>query len=170
MLMDMEVAGSQPKGNSKPEESKLPIPIPLVVGAIVVALGASAWAVYDYWARQHPPVPPVLTAEAKAYVRNLQLSEVEMKAAESYMKQRVVEIVGKIANNGPRQVNVVEINCVFYDPYGQVVLRERVPIVGGRTGALASGSKKNFRLAFDNIPQSWNQALPQLVIAQIIFG
>jgi hypothetical protein len=159
--------GSQQKGNSKPEESQFPIP--LVVGAIVVALGLGAWAVYDYWARQHPAAPPVLTAEAKAYVRNLQLSEVEMKAAESYMKQKVVEILGKIANNGPRAVNVVEINCVFYDVYGQVVLRERVAIVGRRTGALVPGNKKNFRLAFDNIPESWNQALPQLVIAQIIF-
>jgi len=165
----MGAVESRQKG-AKPEESKFSVPIPLVVGAIVVALGLSAWAAYDYWARQHPPAPPVLTAEAKEYVRNLQLSEVEMKAAESYMKQKVVEIVGKIANNGQRPVNVVEINCVFYDPYGQVVLRERVSIVGRRTGTLAPGSKKNFRLAFDNIPESWNQALPQLVIAQIIFG
>jgi hypothetical protein len=38
------------------------------------------------------------------------------------------------------------------------------------TGPLAPGGKKNFRLAFDNIPESWNQALPQLVIAQTVFG
>jgi hypothetical protein len=114
-------------------------------------------------------VPPVLTAEAKQYVRNLQLSDVEMKAAESYMKQQVVEILGKIANHGSRTLNLVEINCVFYDAYGQVVLRERVAVVGRRTGSLAPGSTKSFRLAFDNIPESWNQALPQLVIAQIVF-
>jgi len=64
---------------------------------------------------------------------------------------------------------VVEINCVFYDAYGQVVLRERVAVVGRRTGSLAPGGMKSFRLAFDNIPESWNQALPQLVIAQIVF-
>jgi len=65
---------------------------------------------------------------------------------------------------------VVEINCVFYDPYGQLVLRERVTVVGRRTGPLAPGDKKSFRLAFDNIPESWNQQLPALVIAQIVFG
>jgi len=141
-----------------------------MVGGIVVILGLSAWGGYDYWQRKHPPAPPVLTAEAKQYVHNLQLSGVEMKATESYMKQRVVEITGDVTNNGPRAVNVVEINCVFYDPYGQLVLRERVTVVGRRTGRLAPGDKKSFRLAFDNIPESWNQQLPALVIAQIVFG
>ena len=151
-------------------KTKASVPIPMVVGAIVVALGLGGWAFLDYWARKHPPAPPVLTAEAKQYVRNLRLSDVEMKATESYMKQRVVEITGKIANNGERAVNVVEINCVFRDAYGQVVLRERVAVVGRRTGGLAPGDKKSFRLAFDSIPESWNQALPDLVIAQIVFG
>ena len=95
---------------------------------------------------------------------------VEMQKHESYLKQAVVEITGKIGNNGNRILHVVEINCVFYDPYGQVVLRERVPIVSQKIGGLAPGEIKNFRLAFDNIPESWNQALPQLVIAQIVFG
>ena len=152
------------------ETSKLSIPIPVVVGGIIVVLGLSAWAAYGYWQRKHPPAAPVLTAEAKQYVHNLQLSGVEIKAAESYMKQRVVEITGDVANSGPRAVKVVEINCVFYDPYGQLVLRERVAIVGHRTGLLAPGDKKSFRLAFDNIPDSWNQQLPALVIAQIVFG
>jgi hypothetical protein len=158
------------KAVTKAEEKSFSIPIPLVVGGIIVVLVFAAWTGYDYWARKHPPALPVLTAEAKQYVHNLQLSDVEMKAAESYMKQQVVEIVGNITNNGPRTLKVVEINCVFYDAYGQLVLRERVPIVGSRTGALAPGQKKSFRLAFDTIPQSWNQALPQLVIAQIVFG
>jgi hypothetical protein len=162
------LAGDNP--TTKTEGARLSVPVPLVVGAIIVMLGLGGWVFYDYWLGKHPPAPTVLTAEAKQYVRNLQLSDVDMKAAESYMKQQVVEILGKITNNGSRTVNVVEINCIFYDAYGQVVLRERVAIVGHRTGSLAPGGKKSFRLAFDNIPESWNQALPQLVIAQIIFG
>jgi hypothetical protein len=157
------------KPGTKTVEAKVSIPIPLVVGGIIVILGLGAWGFLGYWERTHPQVPGVLTAEAKQYVRNLQLSEVEMKATESYMKQKVVEITGKIANNGSRPINVVEINCVFRDAYSQVVLRERVAIVGRRTGRLAAGEKKNFRLAFDSIPESWNQGLPDLVIAQIDF-
>ena len=92
-----------------------------------------------------------------------------MEAHESYLKQQVVEITGNIQNTGDRVLETVEINCVFYDPYGQVVLRERVPIVSTKMGKLAPGETKPFRLAFDNIPESWNQAMPQMVIAGIEF-
>ncbi len=63
----------------------------------------------------------------------------------------------------------MEIHCLFRDRYGQVVLRERVAIVGRRTGPAAPGQTRNFQLTFDNIPESWNQAMPDLVISQIQF-
>jgi hypothetical protein len=146
------------------------IPVAVLVVALVVILGAGFFLYLDRASRRPPPPPAPLTAEAKAYVHNLQLMDVDMQKHESYMKQAVVEITGKIANNGSRNLRVVEINCVFYDPYGQLVLRSRVAIVGQKMGGLAPGEIKNFRLAFDDIPDSWNQALPQLVIAQIVFG
>jgi len=143
-------------------------PVLIAVGLAAVGL-AAAWYLF---LRHGPPEPakPLLTPEAKAYVRHLQLSDVEMKAKESYMRQAIVEITGKITNAGGRPLRVVEISCVFFDPYGQLVLRERVPIVSEKMGGLATGATKSFRLAFDNIPESWNQALPQLVIARIVFG
>ena len=61
------------------------------------------------------------------------------------------------------------IGCVFYDAYGQVVLRERVPIVSPKIGAVAREQIKPFRLPFDNVPESWNQVMPQLVMAGIEF-
>jgi len=145
-------------------------PVAVLVVGLVVILGAGFFLLLDRASHRPPPPPAPLTPEAKAYVHNLQLMDVDMQKHESYMKQAVVEITGKIGNNGTRALRVVEINCVFYDPYGQLVLRERVPIVSQKIGGLAPGEIKNFRLAFDDIPDSWNQALPQLVIAQIIFG
>jgi hypothetical protein len=143
-------------------------PVLMVIGLAAVVLLA-AWYLFF---RGGPPTPekPLLTPEAKAYVKHLALSDVEMKAKESYLKQAVVEITGKITNTGERPLKVVEINCVFFDPYGQVVLRQRVPIVSQRMGGLKPGEAKSFRLPFDDIPESWNQALPQLVIARIVFG
>lgn len=107
--------------------------------------------------------------EAKAYIRNLALSGVEMKAAESFGGQQLVEIVGSIANNGGKALKRVELNCVFYDPYNQVVLRETVPIVRPDKGGLKPGETKPFRLPFDNLPKSWNQAMPQMVMAGLVF-
>jgi hypothetical protein len=111
-----------------------------------------------------------LTPDAKAYVRNLKITEPEMKAKESYMKQSIVEITGKIKNDGDKPLKVVEIFCSFYDAYGQIVLRERIPIVREKMGGLKPGEEKPFRLPFDTVPESWNQSMPNLVIAGIQFS
>ena len=145
----------------------------LVLGGIVISLtfvlGLGGFLFFNRAAKKPPPAPPPLTAEARTYANKLKLSNVEMKAHESYLGQRLVEIEGNIQNVGDRMVKTVEINCVFYDSYGQVVLRERVPIVSPKIGAVAPEQIKPFRLPFDNIPESWNQMMPQLVMAAIEF-
>ena len=140
----------------------------IVVG-LVLMLGLAGFFFLDRAAKKPPPAPAPLTGEARAYARNLKLTDVEMKAHENYLKQGVVEIVGNIQNVGDRIVKTVEISCVFYDAYGQVVLRERVPIVSPKIGAVAPGQTKPFRLPFDSVSESWNQAMPQLVMAGIEF-
>jgi hypothetical protein len=152
-----------------PKKKQISIP-PLAI-VIVLALGAgvAAFLYLDRAAGQPTPAPPPLTAEARAYVRYLKLSDVQMNAHESYLKQSIVEITGNIENAGTRKLDLVEIRCVFYDAYGQVVLRERVPIVSKKTGGVAPAEIRSFRLPFDNIPESWNQMMPQLVIARIDF-
>ena len=110
-----------------------------------------------------------LTPEAKAYTRNLKLSEVGIKATESYVGQAVVEITGKVTNAGDRPLQQVDLMCVFYSPVQQVVARERVAIVRPKNGGLKPGETKDFRLPFDNLPPAWNQSMPQMVIAGIVF-
>lgn len=141
----------------------------LYVAAVVVLLGAGVWGYTRYVDRQGASDIP-LTPEAKVYTRNLQLSDVELKASENYFQQSVVEIDGKIANTGGRPLEAVEIYCVFRDSYGQLVLRRRLAIVSRRMGGLKPGETKSFRLPFDDLPQSWNQAMPQLVIAGVKFS
>ena len=160
-----------------PEKQKAPIsPAAIVIGIVGIA-GLAGFLYLDQAAKRPPAPPPPLTGAAKEYVKYLRFVSADgkapeapkMEAHESYLKQSVVEITGNIQNTGDRVLEVVEINCVFYDPYGQVVLRERVPIVSTKMGKLAPGETKPFRLAFDNVPESWNQAMPQMVIAGIEF-
>lgn len=152
-----------------PKNKQVSIPPLAIVIVLALAVALAAFLYLDRAAKQPLPAPPPLTAEARAYVRYLKLADVEMKAHESYLKQSVVEITGNIENAGNRKLDLVEITCVFYDAYGQVVLRERVPIVSRKIGGAAAGESKSFRLPFDNIPESWNQMMPQLVIARIDF-
>jgi hypothetical protein len=144
-------------------------PASIVIGlAIILILGAFGWLTFG--PKPPPPPPPVLTAEAKQYLDNLALSNVHMQAAESLANQRVVEILGDITNKGDRTVKLAEVTCVFNDYYGKELKSERVAIIGRTTGPLAPGASKPFRLAFDDLADTWNQALPALVIAQIQFN
>ena len=135
-----------------------------ILAAMLLLGGAVAWYV------NHPATvssAPPLTPDAKAYVRNLQLSDVTMKATESYVSQMVTEIEGKITNGGARPVKEIDVFCIFYNRYGEVVLRQRVPIL---KSLVKPGESRLFRLPFDTIPESWNNQMPQLVIAGIEFG
>ena len=140
-----------------------------IVVALVLLAGLGGFVYLDRESKKPAPEPPPLSGAARAYANNLKLSEVEMKAHESYLKQSVVEITGNIQNVGDRVVKLVELKCVFYDAYGQVILRDRVAIVSPKIGAVAPGQTKPFRLPFDNVPESWNQIMPQLVMAGIEF-
>ncbi len=152
---------------TKAEPLGLPVPA-LIAAAALLVVATAGYFFYQSSQRRTPPLP-ILTKEAADYLPNLQLSEVQMKAAESYLGQAVTTISGKITNAGQRTLRLVEIHCVFRDPYGQIVLRERVAIIGRKTGPAAIGQTHTFELTFDNIPQSWNQAMPDLVISQIQF-
>jgi len=140
----------------------------LVAGGLLVAASAGGYLLLRR-SQNRPRDVPVLTREAADYLSHLKLSAVEMKAAETYLRQTVTTIGGQITNTGPRAIRMAEIHCVFRDFYGRVVLRERVAIIGRKTGPAASGQTRPFQLTFDNIPEAWNQAVPDLVISQILF-
>lgn len=152
----------------KPVEKRSRLGLPIYIIAAVALAGGGLF----YYLQKPPAVAPEipLTPEARTYVQNLKLEDVNMKASETYVKQVLVEIEGKVTNAGDRNLDVVEIYCVFTDSYGQLVLRKRVPIVSHRMGGLKPGETKSFRLPFDDLPDSWNQAAPRLLIAGIKFS
>lgn len=152
---------------SKPEPRPLISTPAVIVGIVLLLVSAGAWYLSQPAGKAQGPV---LTPEAKAYTRSLNLADVGMKATLNAANQQLVEITGTISNKGERHLKSVSVNCVFYDAYGQIVLRERVEIVRARTGGLKPGETKPFRLPFDTLPGSWNQGAPQLVIAEILFG
>ncbi len=82
-----------------------------MIGTIVAVAMIGGWI---YLRKPVPrPAEASATAEAKAYLPNLTLSDVTMKATENFMKQQVVEIEGKIANKGSRPLQSVDVYCLF---------------------------------------------------------
>jgi hypothetical protein len=149
-----------------PDVKISPASIVIALGVILV-LGAFSWLTFA--PKPAPPPPPVLTPEAKAYIGMLNFSNVHIQAAENMVNQRLVEILGDITNTGNRDIKLAEVNCVFSDFSGKELQRERVAIIGQTTGPLKAGGTKPFRLAFDDLAESWDQSYPKFVIAQIQF-
>ena len=141
---------------------------PIVIGVVAVLVVGGLLAYLTLAPKPGPPPAPVLTQEAKDYLPSLKLSDVGLQAAESYINSSLVEVLGKVTNNGNRAVKVVQVNCVFRNVYRQPLYRELATVVG-KFGPLKPGETKPFRLAFENPPQGWNQDMPDLVIAQIQF-
>jgi hypothetical protein len=144
--------------------------MPVIIGGFIVVVCAVAAFFYLRHPSPQRPDSGAATPEVKAYVKNLQLSDVRMQATENFMKQQVIEIQGKIANNGQQTLQQVDVYCYFYGIDGREIHRERVPIVKSTKGnGLMPNQVRNFRLPFDSLPEGWNQAMPRLVIAQIEF-
>ena len=149
-----------------PDVKISPASIVIALAAILI-FGAFGWLTFG--PKPAPPPPPVLTPEARQYLPSLQLANVRMQAAESYLNARLIEIFGDIVNTGNRGVKSIQVTCVFRNFGNQEIARERVFVVSERGGVLKPGDNRAFRLAFDNVPNTWNEQMPTLVIAQIQF-
>jgi hypothetical protein len=154
---------------SRPANHKNP-PLAFVLSGVLIVI---AVVLVLFYLRKPSPEKAQngpASAEARAYVSNLVLSDVSMKAAENFMKQQVVDIEGRITNNGPRPVESVDVYCLFRGVDGREIYRERVPIVPPKAVPVKPKETRPFRLAFDELPDGWNQGMPTLVIAQISFA
>jgi hypothetical protein len=142
--------------------------VTLIVVGIIILAGLVGGVIY-----LSRPTKPIVessaSAEAAAYLPHLVLSDVSMQASENFMKQQVIEVNGKITDNGPRTLKTVDVYCLFYNVEGQEIHRERLPIIQSKTAPLKPGETRPFRLPFDAVPDGWNQTLPKMVIAQITF-
>lgn len=140
----------------------------LIVGGIAAAVVPFF---YLEWKRdqERPPEQIVLTEQARAYLAKLDLGSVEMSATENALGQTLVEITGKIRNLGETHVLRIRLNCVFFDVYGVELHRVLSTIVRAGDG-LAPSAEREFRLPFDDIPEGWNQVMPKLYIAEILFA
>ncbi len=146
------------------EKSRTPIYLIAVCVAVVSAL-----VIYLEFSKPAAPAEIALTADAKNYITNLALADVGIEAKLDYFGQKVVEIRGDIGNNGGRALGVVEVSVVFRDYAGKILSRQRTPIVSVKMGGLKPGETKHFRLPFDAVPEGWNNQMPALVIAGIVF-
>ena len=139
--------------------------------AVIVALAGTAALLL----REHPhakPGPP-------PYAASLKFSDLKMSQAQNFVGATVTYIDGTLINTGDKTLAHAVVQVTFKDSYGQVAQIENVPIKVLQTGGpyddtvdltiapLAPGQSKPFRLIFEHVSEQWNQAYPELQIADI---
>lgn len=116
---------------------------------------------------------------ANPYAANLKLSDLKLSTAQNFVGARVIYVAGRVSNGGNMTVTHATVQAEFRDDMNQVVLREQVPLMVteqrpgysdsvdlGRT-PLKPGDTRDFRLTFEGVPGSWNQAYPDLRAYQV---
>ena len=141
-------------------ERKPRVPMVVVV-AVLLVLGVAV-AFFVLVPSQQDASPTIPLKDAPAYAAQLELSDLQLSAAENFLGQNVVYLDGKIANQGSQTVRLVQARLFFRDFMGQVILREEKELVSVRSQPLRPGEVQEFQLAFDSIPASWNVQVPEI--------
>lgn len=145
---------------------------PKVLG-IVAVVSVFAVVVFVQRPKPHPPAP------INPYATQLKISSITMSAAQNFIGAKVTYIDGTLTNPGNKTVTSAIILVTFRDPIGQVAQIDNVPAkILQTTGPypdtvdlaalpLTPGQSKPFRLIFDHISEQWNQAYPELQVANV---
>jgi hypothetical protein len=118
-----------------------------------------------------PQLPTKQTAKAPSedspqYAANISFSGLHLSAEENFLGQQLTYLDGEVKNAGQRTVTQLRVRLSFHDLYNEVVLREDHDVLSG-SQPLAAGQTRAFQIRFDQVPASWNQAVPEIQVISV---
>ena len=134
---------------------------------VVVALG-----LFLYAGRSKAPPAPTTLQPPDAYAASLPLSQLAMSESANLSGGKLTYLDGHLQNAGSRTVTSATVQVVFdndeamppqIDTVPLTVVRMSQPYIDTEpVGAdpLKPGDDRAFRLAFDAVPDNWNQQMP----------
>lgn len=134
----------------------------ILSATVALAVMVAALALLLHLRSRPSEGPEALSAEQKAYLQQIVVSDARMSAAENFLGHTVTYLDAQVTNKGTRAVRQIELELVFVDMLNQVVLRETARPVTLRSPALKPGQTRAFRVSFEHMPADWNQAPPTI--------
>src|SRR5579862_1775879 len=101
---------------------------------------------------------PPLSAEQKVALASFSFGDFHMSQAANFLNDTVTYLDGSVTNQGTKPVRTLDVELEFVDSLNQVVLRDTVHPLAGRSTPLQPGETYAFRLNFEHMPADWNQA------------
>jgi hypothetical protein len=142
----------------------------LLIGAVVVVVLVLVFS----WLGGRPagPAPEAkplpFGATEQAYAGKIKFENLKMSRFANMFNQEVTYLDGDMVNEGDRSVAGLQVTVVFRDIENNVVLRQTVRPLNGRAAPLAPGERRPFRLAFEQIPDSWNMQYPSIQVTGLV--
>jgi hypothetical protein len=147
------------------DRSRMFVSMAVAVGVVVLLLGLMILL-----NRGKPSADPA-SAETlpfgpveQAYAQRMHFTDLQMARAENFLNQEVTYINGVVLNDGVRRVLAADVAVDFHDGSGTVVLHENRRLISGPNSAIEAGQRHSFQLAFEAVPDTWNQYYPDLKI------
>lgn len=101
------------------------------------------------------------------YAPQVALQDLHLSAELNFLGQQVTYLDGTAVNKGQKIVRAIKARLVFRDVMNQVVLRQDQTILPEGPVAMNPGQSREFHINFDQIPDSWNQAVPEVQIVSL---
>ena len=162
----MRAEDSGPQWQGAPGRSRLVL-MALIAAILAIGLAIAAWLMHARL--NQPEVRPPLTAEAKAYLEQISVTDAKMSAADNPLGNRLTYLDARVVNHGTRTVTRLDLQLEFVDTLNQVVLRQTVRAITPDMPALKAAETRNIHLTFEHMPAEWNQAPPAITPVYVAF-
>jgi hypothetical protein len=147
---------------------------PFIIGllAVIVVVGIIALATRNTGPKAQQVDP---------YVSQLQISNAKVSAAENYVGGTVTYLDADITNTGDKTLVGADMNLVFKNTMNEIVQKETLPLhvlvenqMGGypdlvdmSRSPITPGHTKSVRMTLEHISADWDQAPPQMQLANL---
>lgn len=138
----------------------------LLAGLVVVMILAGG---FYLWSRTSSkgtagPSPLPFGTQEQAYAPQIKFSDFQLTRATNMLKTEITYVDGVITNTGNRGIVELEMNLDFRDLQGKIMFHDTRRLYGQGATPLAAGEKRDFELAFENVPPGWDQRPPDITI------
>ena len=147
---------------------------PFIIGlvAVIVVVGIIALVARN---------PGQKAQQVDPYVSKLQISNAKVSAAENYVGGTVTYLDADITNTGDKTLAGADMNLVFKNTMNEIVQKETLPLhvlvenqMGGypdlvdmSRSPITPGHTKSVRMTLEHISADWDQAPPQMGLANL---
>jgi hypothetical protein len=152
--------------------------LPVAISAAVILAVAGGLLLFLSRGKTGPTVTPI-SAQPDPYAASLPITNLSMSESANLAGSKVTYLDGQIANQGSRTISAITVQVLFRDYAHEVAWNETQPLQIIRTrdpyvdtepvsaAPLRPGDQRDFRLAFDSVPDSWDGAYPEIRILRV---